>query len=89
MLNKIDFMPHIMVYVFKYKINDRNGPRYFLKFGAVGIVKLASDMYTISNDRHHGLCFPDHVFTETSSHLSSIKTAFIFISLASVIFCRS
>ena len=59
-------MPHMMVYVIKYKITQmvrdisRNSVQYMYT------VKLTSNLYT--NDRCHGLCFPTVIITSTSTH---------------------
>ena len=49
MLNNGDFMPQMIGYVSKSEINYQNGPKSFLNFGTVWIVKLTCDVYT--NDR--------------------------------------
>ena len=63
--NSGNFMPHMMVYVFKYKTNYWNGSRYFPNFCAVQRVKHSCEVY--KNDRYHRLCFHTVVITWTQT----------------------
>ena len=44
MVNNGNLMPHMMVFVFEYNINNQNGPIYFPKFGVVQTVKLTTNV---------------------------------------------
>ena len=67
MLNVGYFIPHMMVYVFKYKVITKMALNIFPKFETVRKVKLTSDVNT--TDKSHRLYFPTVIPTCASLNI--------------------